>query len=224
MWVKICGNTNLDDAALAAQLGADAVGFVFAASKRQVTPAQVAAIAPHLPHAVERVGVFDSHNADEIAGAALEAGLTAVQLHGGLDERLLERLREKLAARVRIIQTLHWAMDGADDNRTALTTQIKRVAELGPADRVLIDSKLGAASGGTGVAFDWARARDVFAAAPSAIRLIAAGGLRPENVAGAIAQLAPWGVDVVSGVEASPGQKDPALLARFIQNARAATP
>ena len=89
MWVKICGNTNLEDAALAAELGADAVGFVFAASKRQVTAAQVAAITMHLPEEVERIGVFDSHDAGEIAAVAQEAGLTAVQLHGGLDEKLL---------------------------------------------------------------------------------------------------------------------------------------
>ena len=74
MWVKICGNTNLEDAALAAELGADAVGFVFAASPRQVTAAQVAAITPYLPARVERVGVFDSHDAEEIAGAAGRRG------------------------------------------------------------------------------------------------------------------------------------------------------
>lgn len=115
MWVKICGNTNLEDAALAAKLGADAVGFVFAASKRQVTLAQVAAITPHLPKDVERIGVFDSHDADEIAGVAQEASLTAVQLHGGLDKDLLERLGERLAGRVRVIQTLHWLV--ADPER-----------------------------------------------------------------------------------------------------------
>ena len=86
MWIKICGNTNLEDASLAAQLGADAIGFVFAASPRQVTPAQVAAITPHLPAHVERVGVFHSHDAGQIASIARDAGLTAVQLHGTLDE------------------------------------------------------------------------------------------------------------------------------------------
>src|ERR1017187_5258554 len=95
MWVKICGNTNLEDAAHAARLGADAVGFVFAASKRQVTAAQVGAITPHLPFGVERVGVFYSHEPEEIARVVSDAGLTAVQLHGGLDEPLLERLAER---------------------------------------------------------------------------------------------------------------------------------
>jgi phosphoribosylanthranilate isomerase len=93
MWVKICGNTNLKDAALAAELGADAVGFVFAASKRQVTAAQVAAITACLPAVVERVGVFDSQDAEVIATTAYAAGLTAVQLHGGFDEPLLDACR-----------------------------------------------------------------------------------------------------------------------------------
>lgn len=220
VWVKICGNTNLEDAALAAKLGADAVGFVFAASKRQVTAGQVAAIGAHLPGGVERVGVFDSHDAEEIARVALEAGLTSVQLHGGFDERLLERLGERLAGRVRVIQALNWQVDETAEAEAArLKEQMGRIAALGIADRVLIDSKVGAAAGGTGVAYEWARARAVFAA-PAGVRLIVAGGLKPENVAEAIRQLAPWGVDISSGVEASPGRKDPERLARFIANAR----
>jgi len=230
MWVKICGNTNLEDAALAAELGADAVGFVFAPGKRQVTVAQVAAIAPHLPGRVEKVGVFDSHDAEEIADVALGAGLTAVQLHGGLDEGLAERLAQRFGGGVRVIQTLHWtvdekglrgtAEDGADSRAEQLAEQIRRVSALGVADRVLIDSKVGAAGGGTGVAFDWAAAKVLFADAPRGIQLIVAGGLTPESVGRAIEQLVPGGVDVSSGVEASPGRKDPQRLARFIANAR----
>jgi phosphoribosylanthranilate isomerase len=226
MWVKICGNTNLEDAALAAQLGADAVGFVFAPGKRQMTAAQVAAITPHLPGNVERVGVFDSHDADEIAGVVFASGLTAVQLHGGLDEATLAGLVDRLGGRARIIQTLHWTIEErALHEPTAaeqLATQIARVAGLGLADRILIDSKLGSALGGTGVAFDWGAARDAFAAVPAGLRLIVAGGLTPVNVALAIAQLGPWGVDVSSGVEQAPGRKDPERLIRFIENARAA--
>ena len=227
MWVKICGNTNLEDAALAAGLGADAVGFVFADSKRQVTAAQVAAITPHLPERVERVGVFYSRDAEEISQIVSDAGLTAVQLHGGLDERLLERLGKKFAGRVQIIQTLHWAIDDqtshqGDDAARLLAVQIERIAALGIADRVLIDSKVGSAGGGTGVALDWTAARRGFTSAPRGLRLIVAGGLRPENVVDATAQLKPWGVDVCSGVEASAGRKDPVRLARFIENARGA--
>ena len=213
MWVKICGNTNLEDAALAAELGADAVGFVFATSPRQVTAAQVAAITRELRGPVERVGVFDSRDAEEIARTAAEAGLTAVQLHGGLDEGLLERLAERFAGGVKMIQVLHWTV-GDEASAEQLAEQMERVAGLGIADRVLIDSKVGAARGGTGVAFDWAAARGVFAAGrtgmrPDGVRLIVAGGLRAENVARAIEELGPWGVDVSSGVEASPGRKRP---------------
>ena len=232
MWIKICGNTNLEDAQLAARLGADAVGFVFAASPRQVTAAQVAAITPHLPSSVERVGVFHSSDAAQIAAIAINVGLTAVQLHGVLDLALAQRLAKAFKGSVRIIQTLHWtvsqpspsdAISPATESPAApLATQIERIARLGFADRILIDSKVGAATGGTGVAFDWASARALFASVPTGVSLIVAGGLNTENVAHAIAQLKPWGVDVSSGIESSPGRKDPALLARFIQAARAA--
>ncbi len=225
MWIKICGNTNLEDAQLAAQLGADAVGFVFAASPRQMTAAQVAAITPHLPSRVERVGVFHSRDEQQIAAIAIEAGLTAVQLHGTLDLPLAQRLAETFKGSVRIIQTLHWTVgqpsphDAAQSPAALLTVQIERIARLRLVDRVLIDSKVGAATGGTGVAFDWTAASALFASAPN---LIVAGGLTAENVAHAIAQLNPWGVDVSSGIESSPGRKDPARLTRFIQTAREA--
>lgn len=221
MWVKICGNTNLEDAALAVELGADAVGFVFAASPRRVTPEQVAAISRELPAGTERVGVFDSHNSETIAEAAMAAGLTAVQLHGGFDEELLQQLGQRLAGGMRIIQTLRWTV-GQESAAIRIAAQVERIVALGIADRVLIDSSVGSAGGGTGVAFDWAAARGVFGSAPNGIHLILAGGLRPENVSQAIGQLAPWGVDVSSGVEAAPGRKYPERLMRFIENARAA--
>jgi phosphoribosylanthranilate isomerase len=228
MWVKICGNTNLEDAARAAELGSDAVGFIFAASKRQVTAAQVAAITAHLPPGLERVGVFDSHNAEEIAETALRAGLTAVQLHDGLDERLIadlvKALADRFAGRVQIIQTLHWVV-GDESSSRRMEEEIRRLAPLvaqGLVDRVLVDSKVGAAGGGTGVAFDWTLARNALARLPGSTPLIVAGGLRPGNVAEAISQLAPWGVDVCSGVETSPGRKDSALLAAFLASAHGA--
>lgn len=250
MWIKICGNTNLEDAAFAAEVGADAVGFVFAPSKRQVTAAQVAAITPHLPAEVERVGVFYSHDPAEIVRIAAQAGLTAVQLHGGLDSDLAARLTGLLPANTRIIQTLHWVVEppssppGSQQSHTGgaspsaaspsaepqpnhapgpasqLERQLLHIAAAGLSDRVLIDSKVGSAGGGTGVSYNWLAAREAFASAPSNLHLIVAGGLRPDNVARAIAQLHPWGVDVVSGVESAPGRKDPTLLAAFIANAR----
>ena len=116
---------------------------------------------------------------------------------------------------------LHWAV-GDESAAAELAEQMKRVAAQGTVTRVLIDSKVGAAAGGTGVAFEWAKAREVFASAPESLRLILAGGLRPENVGQAIGKLGPWGVDVSSGVEATPGRKDSVRLAQFVQNARAA--
>jgi phosphoribosylanthranilate isomerase len=224
MWVKICGNTNMEDAARAAELGADAVGFIFAASKRQVTAAQVAAITAQLPPGLERVGVFDSHNAEEIADTALRAGLTAVQLHDGLDEPLVVSLVDRFAGRVKIVQTLHWVV-GDESSAGRMEEEIGRLAPLaaqGLVDRFLVDSKVGAAGGGTGVAFDWTLARNALAKLTGSTPLIVAGGLRPGNVAEAISQLAPWGVDVCSGVETSPGRKDSALLAAFLASAHGA--
>jgi phosphoribosylanthranilate isomerase len=218
IWVKVCCNTTLEDATLAASLGVDALGFVFAPSKRHVTPAQVATITAHLPTDIERVGVFHSANPEHIAHTTATAGLTTAQLHGAFSEDLPESLR-KLAPSLQLIQTVHWNLAQPDAAAT-LAAQLNRIAALGAVDRVLIDSKLGTATGGTGIAFDWASARDVFASAPGSLHLIVAGGLTPANVAQAIARLAPWGVDICSGVESLPGRKDPTLLADFIANAR----
>ena len=227
MWIKICANTNLEDALLAAQLGADAVGFVFAPSSRQVTPAEVARITPQLPGSVERVGVFASRSAEEIAHTARVAHLDAVQLHGGMDLEGLGRLRTALPQSVRIIQTVHWRIETADGGETAGSSaleaggQLRALAASGLTDRVLVDSKIGAAIGGTGVAFDWAAARAVLLEAGERLDLIVAGGLDAGNVAQAIAELEPWGVDVASGVESSPGRKSAERLAGFIRAARA---
>jgi len=219
MWVKICANTNLDDALLAAELGADALGFVFASSKRQMTAAQVACITPHLPEDIEKVGVFHTRNAEEIFGIVREAGLTTVQLHGGFDPVLAVRLRD-LAPSVKLIQTLHWTADGSDDSRQVITKQLEEIAHAGTTDRVLIDSRVGQATGGTGITFDWKSAGEVFAAHNHELKIIAAGGLRSENLAEAISLMHPWGVDVASGVEATPGRKDPEKLIAFLRAAR----
>ena len=226
MWVKICGNTSLDDALHAAHAGADALGFVFARSSRQVTPSQTAEITAGLPKDIERVGVFDSRDAGEIARDAREAGLTAVQLHGGLDEALLRLLAGPEGDGLALIQTLHWSVDETNKSSARkLVGQLKRVAEISRGIaapiRVLVDSKVGNTGGGTGISFDWDAATEAFAQARAlGLDVIAAGGLRPENVSEAIRRLAPWGVDVASGVEASRGRKDPERVATFIANAR----
>jgi phosphoribosylanthranilate isomerase len=220
MWIKICANTNLDDAQLAAELGADAVGFVFAPSPRQVTAAEVARITPHLPEGLECVGVFHTHEAQQIAAIAQECGLTAVQLHGCLSFELLRQLDEIFNGQVRLIQTLHWQVDADAANAAVIAGQLRQIDADGIAARVLIDTKVGADLGGTGVSFNWDAARATLAEAGAGLKLILAGGLRAENIGDAIRRLNPWGVDVASGVEQSPGRKSPEKLAAFIRAAR----
>lgn len=219
MWVKICGNTNLEDAQMAVELGADALGFVFAESKRQVTAGQVAGITRQLPTDVERVGVFYSRDAKEIACIVSEAGLNAAQLHGGVDLELCLRLRHILGDAFDLIQTLHWTI-GTDSSAT-LGAQLRQIELSGTVNRVLIDSRVGQAAGGTGISFDWKAARSVITENAGGLKIIVAGGLRPDNVGEAIRELSPWGVDVVSGVEASAGRKDSEKLSEFLRIARA---
>ena len=223
MWVKICANTSLEDAALAASLGADALGFVFADSRRQVTPGEVAAITPRLPASVERIGVFDRHTPREIIEIVQSSGLSGVQLHGALDLVALGALRSGLGPSASIIQTLHWSLDADPPDRIAnLHRQLGDLLADGSTDRVLIDSSLGATSGGNGIAFDWGEAAEVLRPVSKRLHLIVAGGLRPENVREAIGQLTPWGVDVATGVELSPGRKSPQKLQAFLEVSRKA--
>jgi phosphoribosylanthranilate isomerase len=220
MWIKICGNTNLDDAQVASSLGADAVGFVFAPSARQVVPSQVARITPHLPDGVEKIGVFPSLEAEEIVAVVEEAGLDGAQLHGGVSLTLLRQLHDRFEGRVKLIQTVHYEVNGAGASAEILAQQLRGISDDGLVERVLIDSKVGSKAGGTGVAFDWNASLGALAETRERLRLIVAGGLKPENVAEAIRRLDPWGVDVASGVELNPGRKDPEKLAAFIRNVR----
>lgn len=215
MWVKICGTTNLEDAQIAVEAGADALGFLFAESSRRITRAQLRAITPHLPGNVEKIGVFDDAGFNEIVATVEEGGLTGIQLHSAPDPTLSARLREHFsrAAPVRILSVLHYSSD--------LKAQLLAAQEDPAIDAVLVDSRTATLLGGTGIRFDWQAARHSFLSA-SHLRLVAAGGLNPDNVGEAIATLRPWGVDVVTGVEASPGKKDPARVRAFITNARIA--
>jgi len=223
MWVKICANTNLEDAKLAVELGADALGFVFAAaSSRRVTPEQVAPIVQELPQPIEKVGVFAELDLAAIRAAVEYAGLTAVQLHGEYTPELIPGLRKELSTPVTILQTLHWQVTAGLEQAEAFEASTRRIAEDRLAARLLVDAKTDSASGGTGTAFDWNLARASFEIARRGMPIILAGGLRPENVAEAIRTLRPWGVDVASGVESVPGKKDPEKLQAFITNARQA--
>jgi phosphoribosylanthranilate isomerase len=215
LWVKICGNTSLEDAQLAAEAGADAVGFVFASSPRRVTLTQVAAIVPHLLPAVEKIGVFVDASFSEIASTVEACSLTGVQLHFDAPRELAAQLRQHFGASLRILGVVHFDADGQN--------AASRVIENPNIDAVLVDSRTATAVGGTGIAYDWSQAATaLFQNAGVPKHLAVAGGLTPANVAEAIATLNPWGVDVISGVEAAPGKKDPAKVSAFIANARAA--
>lgn len=218
LWVKICGNTSLADAQLAVKAGADAVGFVLAPSPRQVTSEQVAAITAHLPVSIEKIGVFVDASFDDICSAVRLAGLTGVQLHFAASAELPAKLRDRLGPSLRILRVLHFESGAAD----VLAKHLTGYAEHPHIDGFLVDSRTAAAVGGTGIAFDWKAARETLFGSAGKLKLIAAGGLNPSNVAEAIATLHPWGVDVVSGVEAAPGRKDAAKVRQFIANARAA--
>jgi len=220
IWIKICGNTSLADARLAVDAGADAVGFVFAPSPRQVTASEAAAIVSHLPATVEKIGVFVDAPLDEIYMIVRECKLTGVQLHFDAPPELPARLHFRLGPELRILRVVHFA-PRAGKRAATLALQAHQDPHV---HAVLIDSRTSAAVGGTGVAFDWAKAsKTLFQSAEARKRhLVAAGGLTPENVAEAIATLRPWGVDAVSGVEASPGKKDAAKVRAFVAQARAA--
>jgi phosphoribosylanthranilate isomerase len=217
IWIKICANTSLEDALMAAEVGADAVGFVFAPSPRRVTAAQVAEIVPHLPVTLEKIGVFADAALDEIVSTVETCRLTGVQLHFDAASELPALLRERLGPELRILSVVHFGA-GSGEQQAARIADLDRNPHV---DAVLVDSWTETIVGGTGVIFDWAAARKNFFRDAKACKRIAAGGLNPDNVAKAIATLHPWGVDVVSGVEAAPGRKDKAKVLEFVTRARA---
>jgi len=199
MWVKICGITNETDALVAVGMGADAVGFVFAPSPRQVTAGQVRDIVKRLPPEIVTVGVFRDQGPDQVIDLALAAGLQAVQLHGH------ETPSDARAIRPRV-QALIVAFPAGSHS-------VERFDEY-EADAMMLD----APTPGSGEVFDWTLVDSI----PTNRRWILAGGLSPDNVGHAIATTKPWGVDVSTGVEARPGVKDPRLIRTFISAAREA--
>ncbi|MGH7170355.1 MAG: phosphoribosylanthranilate isomerase [Gemmataceae bacterium] len=214
IWIKICGTTSLADAELAADAGADAVGFVFAPSPRRVTADQVAAIAPKLPESVEKIGVFAETSFEEIALAVVKCGLTGVQPHFDAATELTARLRTRFGESLRILRVVRFAAD-------APGTAPKLVDDPN-ADAVLVDSCAKTRAGGTGISYDWDLAAEAIFRRGNDLKYIAAGGLNAANVAEAIMKLRPWGVDVASGVESAPGRKDAAKVRALIDHARAA--
>lgn len=221
MWVKICGNTRLEDCQHAVAQGVDALGFIFAHGKRLVTAEHVRGITAQLPSHVATYGVFTQSDPEYVASTAAAAGIYGVQMHGAFDPVLSAALRARFprAEMPRLLQVVHWDVDApALPQQQWLSSQLQVLSDSGLVDAVLIDSRTQQGSGGTGVTFDWAAAAPVLQNAK--LPVIAAGGLRPENVAEAVRALQPWGVDVSSGVESAPGVKDHAKITAFVQSAR----
>jgi len=197
--VKICGLTRLEDALLAARLGADALGFNFwPGSKRHVAPANARALVRALPPFVTAVGVFVNPSRDEVLRAVEASGVTVVQLHGDEPPELCASLPFPVLKAIRV--------SGPASLAALASYEVHGFLLDAPSQGY----------GGSGTAFDWALAAEAAAAVP----LLLAGGLGPENVREAIRAVRPWGVDVASGVESSPGVKDPEKLRRFIEAAK----
>ena len=200
MFVKICGTTSESDALFATAMGADAIGFVFAPSPRQVQPPLVRDIVRRLPAEVLTVGVFRDESAQRVVEIANTCGLSAVQLHGHEAPAECAWVRERVPFVIKAF--------GATDHL------LERIHEYEGVDALLMDS----GRPGSGEVFDWSLVESL----PLNRRVILAGGLSPDNVAEAIAQVQPWGVDVASGVEGSMGHKDARLVHRFVARAKAA--
>jgi len=196
-WVKLCGMRRREDVLAAVDAGADAVGFVsFEGSKRHVPLGEIGALAEGV--AIERYLVTVDLPADTVVGAALDAGLSGVQPHG---EHAVAVAVAASEAGLSVLFPV--AVNGSVD----LSAVPERVMPI-------LDSGGTGVHGGSGIPFDWSLAagvrRDV----------VIAGGLTPGSVAEAVALAGPWGVDVSSGVESAPGEKDPSLMVRFVEALR----
>jgi phosphoribosylanthranilate isomerase len=206
-WIKICGTTCLEDALNSIEAGADALGFIFAPSKRQVSPEQAQQIISQLPQGVERIGVFMNSPASEIADIVDKVELTGIQMHGEESPaEVYNCLPKDRRNDLRKIKTVL-----VNDN---LQSKLKSNED----NKDIIDAWLLDSGAGSGRTFDWQAARNKLDGRQS--RIIIAGGLTPENVAGAIGIFHPWGVDVVSGVERAPGRKGQEKLKAFVEAVR----
>jgi len=198
--VKICGITNIDDAITAAEAGADALGFVFyPESPRFIEPRRARDIIRQLPVFVTAVGVFVDESEDLIRRIIRESGVQVLQFHGSESPVMCTRFREKVIKVIRI-------------------KDLESIAEMRmyPVGCFLLDTYHSLMKGGTGLSFDWSVAKE----AKKYGRIILSGGLTPENVREAIAEVMPYGVDISSGVEIRPGVKDHDKIRAFIDEAK----
>jgi len=198
--VKICGITNIEDALCAADAGADALGFVFyAKSPRSVTPEQAAEIISALPPFILTVGLFVNAGPDFVNATAEVCKLDRIQLHGEEAPSFCARIARPVIKAFRVKDAA--SLESMKDYRVA---------------GYLLDAYSPDAHGGTGLTFNWELAR----IAKRYGRIILAGGLTPDNVRRAIEVTRPYAVDISSGVESSPGRKDPLKVRKFIQNTK----
>ena len=201
--VKVCGITRWTDARHAADLGVDALGFVFyAKSPRSIRPDRAREIIQKLPPFVTPVGVFVDAPIQEIQSVIQQCRLTAIQLHGNEPPEFCRQFS------VRVIKAFRVKGD-----------ELPRHISRFPVDAILLDTFQAGVPGGTGSTFCW----DVAQAAKQYARVILAGGLNGENIGMALETVQPYAVDVSSGVEAAPGKKDPRLVAEFIQQVKTFT-
>ena len=204
LFVKVCGITSPEDAACAAEAGADAIGMVFwPGSPRAVSLDRALAIGAALPASVVKVGVFVDASRDEMARVADAAGLDLLQLHGEEPPELLAGLPRRALKAIRV------------GSGFVAEDALRYADALG----LLLDTRSAETPGGTGRAFDWSLVRGV---RERARFVVLAGGLTPDNLSAALAAVRPHGVDASSGLETAPGRKDPARVRAFVAAARAA--
>jgi phosphoribosylanthranilate isomerase len=236
-WIKICGMTNLEDAMIAVDAGADAVGFVFyEKSPRCVSVETAREICGQLPERVEKIGVFVTSDRRNPWDVSREAGLTGVQQYLSAEKREGPQLAKGtdmslLPKDARMLIALPMAAVGSDENQIeSLASGFRNwgknlpqeaSATLGTLKTIVLDSGSLQTPGGTGKTFGWSKAVPLAEAMrANHMNLVVAGGLTPGNVGDAIEILKPWGVDVVSGVEARPGKKDPEKVRAFVRAVR----
>lgn len=205
--VKICGLTRVEDALLAMEEGAWALGMIMSKqSPRYCTPAQAFEIAAATRRKSELAGVFVDAALDEVAGLADEIGFTLIQLHGSEGPQYCDEIARRTGCRV--IKAMR-----IQDRAT-----VQELRQFRDVDFQLVDTFKSGVPGGTGETFDWS----LLARREDDLPLLLSGGLTTANVAEAIATVGPWAVDVASGVEASPGVKDPDRLRAFVAAVRGA--
>jgi phosphoribosylanthranilate isomerase len=214
-WVKICGMTNLEDALAAVDAGADAVGFVFyEKSPRNITVEAAREIVEKLPESVEKVGVFVNQSEDAVCNIADHAGLTAIQMHGDDEDPHVADLLVAKRPKLKVLAAISMSQESPDGWAMMWCPDIIHA--------FLVDSGDSSKHGGTGDVFNWRASVPVLENIKRLGRVVAAGGLTSDNVNEAMGILKPWGVDVVSGVEARPGKKDPEKVLAFVKAVREA--